>query len=315
MENNSRMYFKTYENSAASSILIILGLFLINFLFLGGVIQIGVLMASGATFQDLLQTGGDFSKVPNAWMSMIIGQGLGSFVGFVGTAWLYWRVIEKKQWSDLNFQSLPTIRVFFMVILIEVCFMGFNGWLQELNQNFVFPESMKGLEAVLKSMEDKLSETTKFFTNFTSFGQFLLAFLVIAVIAGVGEELVFRGLLMRKLWLGTKNIHVAIWVSGFIFAVIHFQFYGILPRMMLGVLFGYLYYWTGNLWVPIAAHIFNNGVAIIIMYLYNLKIVKTDIESIDHIPMPIVFFSLIATAGLLFLFKNYVQKQSVESPS
>ncbi|WP_259016828.1 CPBP family intramembrane glutamic endopeptidase [Emticicia fluvialis] len=313
MENNSRMYIKTNENPAASSVLIILGLFLVNFLVLGGLIQLVTVLAAGVSLEVMMKGGEDLRKIPNAWLGMIIGQGLGSFAGFVGTAWLYWRVIEKKQWSDLNFQSLPPIRIFFMVLLIEVSFMGFNGWLQELNQNFVFPESMKGLETALKSMEDKLAETTRFFTSFTSLWQFLLAFVVIAVIAGVGEELVFRGLLMRKLFMGTKNIHVAIWLSGFIFAVIHFQFYGILPRMMLGVLFGYLYYWTGNIWVPIAAHIFNNGLAIIIMYLYNLKIVKTDLENLDHMPTPIVIFSLIATAGLLFLFKNYLDKQSAES--
>ncbi|RYU92794.1 CPBP family glutamic-type intramembrane protease [Emticicia agri] len=315
MKNNSLMYFKTPENRAAESLLILLGLFCVGFFALGGVVQIVVMMAFGASFQDIVQSGGDYSKLPNAWVSMILGQGLGSFVGFVGTAWLYWRMIEKKQWSDLNFRPLPKIRIFLMVILIEGVFMGFNGWLQELNQNFVFPESMKGLEAVLKSMEDQLAKATKFFTTFTSFWQFLLAFIVIAVIAGIGEELVFRGLLMRKLLLGTKNIHVAIWLAGFIFAVIHLQFYGILPRMMLGVLFGYLYYWTGNIWVPIAAHIFNNGLAIVIMYLYNLGIVKTDLESIDHVPMPIVLFSLVATIGLLFLFRNYMESQSAESKS
>ncbi|PLK45237.1 CPBP family intramembrane glutamic endopeptidase [Emticicia sp. TH156] len=307
------MYIKTNENPAASSVLIILGLFLVNFLVLGSLIQLVTVIAAGVSLDDMMKGGEVLRKIPNAWLGMIMGQGLGSFAGFVGTAWLYWRVIEKKQWSDLNFQSLPPIRVFFMVLLIEVSFMGFNGWLQELNQNFFFPESMKGLETLLKNMEDKLAETTRFFTSFTSLWQFLLAFVVIAVIAGVGEELVFRGLLMRKLFMGTKNIHVAIWLSGFIFAVIHFQFYGILPRMMLGVLFGYLYYWTGNIWVPIAAHIFNNGLAIIIMYLYNLKIVKTDLENLDHMPTPIVIFSLVATAGLLFLFKNYLDKQSVES--
>lgn len=309
------MYFKTKENPSAPSVLIILGLFLINFLFLGGLIQVVIMMASGVSLTDMLESGGDFSKMPNAWLAMIVSQGLGSLVGFVGTAWFYWRIVEKKQWSELNFKPIPKPRVFLMIILIQVTFMGFNGWLQELNENFVFPESMKGLETVLKGMEDQLAKATKFFTTFTSFWQFILAFIVIAIIAGVGEELVFRGLLMRKLFLGIKNIHVAIWLAGFIFAVIHFQFYGILPRMMLGVLFGYLYYWTGNIWVPIIAHIFNNGLAIVIMYLYNLKIVKTDLESIDHVPMPIVLFSLVATIGLMFLFKNYIQSQSVESQS
>ncbi|GGD41218.1 CAAX protease family protein [Emticicia aquatilis] len=301
------------ENPAASSLLIIIGLFLIGFLFLGSVIQILVMMAAGASLTDFMNSDGDFSKLPNAWLGMILGQGLGSFMGFVGTAWLYWKNIEKKSWKDLDFNKVPALPVFGMIVLIQMAFMGFNGWLQEINQGIAFPESMKGLEALLKGMEDKLAETTKFFTDFTSFWQFLLAFLVIAVIAGVGEELIFRGLIMRKLLLGTGNPHIAIWVSAFIFAVIHFQFYGILPRMMLGVLFGYFYLWTGNIRVPIFAHIFNNGLAVTIMYLHNIGIVKTDLESMDDVPMPIVGFSLIATIGLMFLLKNYMLQQKQEN--
>jgi hypothetical protein len=297
------------ENPAASSLLVIIGLFLIGFLFLGSVIQILVMMAAGASVTDFMNSNGDFSKLPNAWLGMIFGQGLGSFMGFIGTAWFYWRIIEKKSWKDLDFEKVPTLAVFGMVVLIEIAFMGFNGWLQELNQSVSFPESLKNVEVLLKGMEDKLAETTKFFTEFTSFWQFLLAFFVIAVIAGIGEELIFRGLIMRKILLGTGNPHVAIWVSAFIFAAIHFQFYGILPRMMLGVLFGYFYLWTGNIRVPIFAHIFNNGFAITIMYLHNIGIVKADLESMDDVPLSIVGFSLIATIGLMFLLKNYTKNQ------
>jgi membrane protease YdiL (CAAX protease family) len=297
------------ENPAASSLLVIIGLFLIGFLFLGSVTQILVMMAAGASLTDFKNSDGDLSKLPNAWLGMIFGQGLGSFMGFIGTAWVYWRIIEKKSWKDLDFEKVPTLAVFGMVVLIEISFMGFNGWLQELNQAVSFPESLKGLEVLLKGMEDKLAETTKFFTDFTSFWQFLLAFFVIAVVAGIGEELIFRGLIMRKLLLGTGNPHIAIWVSAFIFAAIHFQFYGILPRMMLGVLFGYFYLWTGNIRVPIFAHIFNNGFAITIMYLHNIGIVKTDLESMDDVPLSIVGFSLIATIGLMFLLKNYTKIQ------
>lgn len=300
------------ENPAASSLLIIIGLFLIGFLFIGSIVQVVTIMAVGASMSDILGSDGDFSKLPNAWLGMILGQGFGSFFGFIGTVWLYWKIIEKKSWQDLNFEKTPTLAVFGMVVLIEIAFMGFNGWLQEINQGVSFPESLKGLETLLKSMEDKLAETTKFFTDFTSFWQFLLAFFVIAVIAGIGEELIFRGLIMRKLLLGTGNPHIAIWVSAFIFAAIHFQFYGILPRMMLGVLFGYFYLWTGNIRVPIFAHIFNNGLAVTIMYLHNIGIVKTDLESMDDVPTSIVGFSLIATIGLMFLLKNYTLQKKEE---
>ncbi|CAH0994453.1 hypothetical protein EMA8858_00563 [Emticicia aquatica] len=297
--------FDSRENPALSSVLIIIGLFLINFLFLGSIIQLIAMVSVGASLENIMESGGNFNKLPNAWLGMILGQGFGSLVGFIGTAWLYWRIIEKKSWEAFNFSKLPHIQVFGMVILIEITFMGFNGFLQEINQGIVFPEVLKGLEEVLKGMEDKLAETTKFFTDFTSFWQFLVAFIVIAVIAGIGEELVFRGLIMRKILLGTNNPHIAIWVSALIFAAIHFQFYGILPRMMLGVLFGYFYFWTGNIWVPIFAHIFNNGLAVTIMYLHNIGIVKTDLESMDNVPLTIIGFSLLATIGLLFLLRNY----------
>ncbi len=295
------------ENPAASSLLIIIGLFLIGYLAVGGIIQVLVMVAFGASLKDMMNSGGDMSQLPNAWISMILGQGIGHLAGFTGTAWLYWKAIEKKEWKDFNFNALPKLQVFGMVLLIQFAMMGFNGWLQELNQNIAFPESLKGLESLLKGMEESLEKTTKFFTNFTSFWQFLLAFLVIAVIAGIGEELIFRGLILRKLFLGTKNIHVAVWISAFIFAAIHFQFYGILPRMMLGVVFGYLYYWTGNIFVPIFAHIFNNGLIVTVMYLHNIGIIKADLEKMDDVPLPIVGFSLLATIGLMFLFRNYVK--------
>lgn len=297
------------ENPAASSLLLIIGLFLMGFLLLGSVVQLAVMWVAGISMTEMAANMGDMSKIPNAWISMILGQGLGSFVGFIGTAWLYWRVIEKQPWAALNFTKIPTAAVFGMVVLIEISFMGFNGWLQEINQNITFPESLKGFEALLKGMEESLAKTTEFFTNFKAIWQFLLAFLVIAVIAGVGEELIFRGLIMRKILLGTNNPHVAIWVSAFIFAAIHFQFYGILPRMMLGVLFGYFYLWTGNILVPIFAHIFNNGLAITVMYLHNIGIIKTDLEKMDDVPPSIIGFSLLATIGLMFLLKNYTNNQ------
>ena len=66
-----------------------------------------------------------------------------------------------------------------------------------------------------------------------------LGLLVIALLPAIGEELVFRGILQRELWRGTLNIHVAIWVSAAIFSAIHMQFYGFVPRLLLGALFGY----------------------------------------------------------------------------
>jgi membrane protease YdiL (CAAX protease family) len=88
----------------------------------------------------------------------------------------------------------------------------------------------------------------------------------------------FRGLLQRLLkeWLG--NIHFAIFMAAFLFSAMHMQFYGFFPRMLLGIMFGYLFYWSGSLWVPICAHFINNGSAVIFSYLGQRGLLSGNYE-------------------------------------
>jgi membrane protease YdiL (CAAX protease family) len=137
----------------------------------------------------------------------------------------------------------------------------------------------------------------------------LLAVVVIAVLPAIGEELVFRGIIQRELFRGTNNIHVAIWISAAIFSAIHIQFYGFVPRMLLGALFGYLYYWSGNLWMPIIAHFINNGFTVVAMYLYQQGSVKMDIENAEAAPWSSVLFSAVITTALLYFFKKFYEKR------
>jgi len=90
--------------------------------------------------------------------------------------------------------------------------------------------------------------------------------LVIAVIPAIGEELLFRGYLQQKLGNWLKNPHTSILITAFLFSAIHFHFQGMIPRFVLGVLLGYLFYWSKSLWVPILAHFVNNAQAVIFSY-------------------------------------------------
>ena len=234
----------------------------------------------------------------------MLGQGFASIVTFILAGVFYWRVVEKKELSELNFKALPNPIIIGLAILAQLCFMPLNGWLQEINMAMEFPESMSGLESFFKSMEDSLAGVTEFLTTFDSFGRLLAGLIVIAVVAGVGEELIFRGLIQRKLYKGLNNPHAAIWVAAIIFSAIHMQFYGFLPRLMLGALFGYFYFWTGNIWVPIIAHVFNNGFAVVMFYLSHKGVLGQDIEELEDFSMPAVAVSALLTLGLLFLFRK-----------
>ena len=103
-------------------------------------------------------------------------------------------------------------------------------------------------------------------------------------------------------WSG--SVHVGIWLAAALFSAIHLQFYGFVPRMLLGALFGYLYIWTGNLWVPMLAHFFNNGFAVVMMALNKQKITTIDLEANDIVPLPVALFALVISAVLAFQLKR-----------
>jgi membrane protease YdiL (CAAX protease family) len=132
---------------------------------------------------------------------------------------------------------------------------------------------------------------------------FILNLILIAFLPGIGEELVFRGILQKHIGGIFKNPIAAIWISAFIFSAIHFQFEGFFPRIVLGATLGYLYYWTGNLWVPMIAHAFNNGFQIALIYFTGMDVSEFDEKSSNQlqwwmIPISVVLMFLIYQAIL-----------------
>jgi membrane protease YdiL (CAAX protease family) len=242
------------------------------------------------------------------WWTMMVAQGISSVISFIVPGLLFWYAVEKKTFADLSFRKLPPYYIFGLVVVIQLLFSPFSGFLQSINEKVTLPSALKGLEEIMKSLEESAKVLTGFLTKFDTHLEFFSALLVIAVTAGIGEELIFRGLIQRKLLLITNNPHAAIWIAAAIFSAIHFQFYGFLPRLVLGALMGYLYYYSGNIWIPIFAHIFNNGLAVILMHLVNQKKISPEIEKLDTVPMPYVIISSVLCAGLLYIFKKKTEQ-------
>jgi uncharacterized protein len=136
---------------------------------------------------------------------------------------------------------------------------------------------------------------------------FLMGILVIGVLAGIGEEFLFRGVLQPKLHLFTGNAHVAIWLSAFIFSAIHFQFYGFFPRMMLGAVFGYLYLYSGSLVYPIIGHILNNTFTVVLVYLNKLGKIEFNIDETDQVSIPLALIGLLILVVGFRVFKDKTQ--------
>lgn len=203
--------------------------------------------------------------------------------------------------NNNNIITIPLL----LTIFIVIAFMTVNSIFIEWNAKMELPEFLRGFEAWAKRLEEQAEVLTQMMTRFDNKVDLGLALIVIAVVPAVGEELLFRGLIQNQLGGITKNAHVAIWLAAIIFSAFHFQFYGFVPRMLLGALFGYLYYWSGNLLVPIFAHLMNNGLTLILLYMYQHGAIEFDIESETSVPFTNIIFSLVLVVALIFYFKRY----------
>lgn len=285
-----------HERSLLSKLLLLLGLCLLGtfaFMLVG---MIAGTATSKLSLTDLME-GINNPQGQGMWYFMVIITGFSHLGGFwlAGLAYLNW--VEKANFESLN--KVPIKPILLLVAFAMIfCFLPVSEFFVNLNQKMQLPS---GLQNWMQEMEDNATNLTKFLMDFTGFGQLVIVFIVIAIFAGVGEELVFRGILQNLIQKSTANHHVAIWVSAIIFSAIHMQFFGFLPRMLLGALFGYLYVWSGNIWVPIVAHIANNGIVVLAMYLHNIGVIETDVSTAET-PLSLTAIAAVLCAGFIFYF-------------
>ncbi len=166
-----------------------------------------------------------------------------------------------------------------LVVLIMIVAIPLINLLGDLNHRMVLPKSLAAIENWMKTSEETAAQFTEKMLNVHTLLGLSFNVLIIAVVPALGEELFFRGALQGVLkdW---KGIRPAIWLSAILFSAIHFQFYGFVPRMLMGAFFGYLLFWSENLWLPITAHFTNNVIAIIFYYLKLNGFRVPDIDAV-----------------------------------
>ena len=163
----------------------------------------------------------------------------------------------------------------------------------EWNKMIPMPDTMKALA-------DQANETIKAIMNMPTANELIVNLLLIAVIPAFGEELLFRGVIQRQL-MRRWSPWLAIVVTGALFSLFHFQMDGFVPRWMLGIVLGWLYWQTGNFWVVVAAHFFNNGIQVVAQYFYAKQLTNIDLEQDVHIP----FYAALISAALVLLAVRY----------
>lgn len=195
---------------------------------------------------------------------------------------------------------------FFLILAIIIFFMGMPlmAYLVDWNKAMKLPSSLKPLQDWMENSENLAKVLTETIIYYKDNASFVLTLLVVALIPGIGEELVFRGIVQNELKDILKSPIYAIWITGFLFSFIHFQFFGFFPRMFLGVLFGYLYYWSGNIYVSMFVHFMNNALTLILANMYKQKNISFNPDSSESIPLYSVIISIIAFSFFIYLYQR-----------
>jgi membrane protease YdiL (CAAX protease family) len=308
MQNSNQDLVVSRAPTVGGSLLVLTGFVLVG-MAVGNILAVVTLALFFASDQQpvttlLNQLITNPSKVQNGWYALMLLQGIVHFFSYLLPSVLFWVYIDRKPIRDVNTTQRPPVIVWLLAFLLVLVFIPLNSKFIEWNAAMKLPDALSGLEIWMREKEDQLSVMTAFLTNYKSFGQLLIALFVVTLLPAVGEEALFRGVLQTKLLRLTGNGHLAIWVSAAIFSAIHFQFYGFIPRMLLGALFGYLFYWTGNFWVAVLAHFVNNGFVLVMMYLHNLGLVDINIEETKSMPLLLISVSLVISIGILRFIKQ-----------
>ena len=177
-----------------------------------------------------------------------------------------------------------------------------NYW----NQNMVLPENIENIFA-FKAQEDANTALQFLFAKSNTITDLMFNLLIMAVLPALGEELFFRAgiqnILQQKI-----NPHTAIWITGLIFSIIHFQFYGLFTRWFLGVGLGYVFYYGQNISYSILLHFLNNTFAVISLYLFDKNMINIDPKSNEPLPILIVILGCIITIPILYYLENNYPK-------
>ena len=182
------------------------------------------------------------------------------------------------QWLHLN--KKPSWQEALAAVVVMLLAIPGINLLSAWNQQMVLPEWMSGIEQWMRMQEDAAAQLTEQFLQVDTVGGLLVNIGLMALLPAVGEELTFRGVVQGMF---TRNRHVAIWATAAIFSFVHMQFYGFLPRMLLGAMFGYMLWWTGSLWVPMLMHFVNNCAAVVVAYLAYNHLEEGRAEMLDTI--------------------------------
>lgn len=302
----------THHSSNTSTFIQFLGVFLR----LAGIYIIGFAILSlifkfliGIDIQDIdgiLNSDIDKDKKQNI---LLLLQTIAPLIQFIILPVLYVIFLKPSILEVFKVNTYKPGLFLMMGIFLYFTFLPVLQYLIQWNQSWNLPEAWSEIEKQMFDMEQRAKALTTLLIQYDSKTEFLIVLCVVAVIPAIGEELFFRGLMQGELSQVLRNPHLAIWITSFAFSFMHFQFFGFVPRLLLGLVFGYLFFWSGNILIPMTLHFLNNGATLVFMNVYKDKFEEMEKQSTESIPVIGVLFSLALTGVLIYYCHRFYRER------
>lgn len=214
-------------------------------------------------------------------------------------------------YNDRPFKYLKInkpINIKFTVIAIALTFVAqpIISFTAYYNEKIKLPESMAGIENWIRATEKSSEVMLERLMAGGTISSLLISLFIIALMAAITEEFFFRGVMQQIFNKITNNYHWAIWITAFIFSAVHMQFLGFVPRFLLGALLGYLFVWSGNLWVPIIVHFLNNAMGVFLHWMYYGT---AEYDKIENIGVKDSWWTTLLSVILTFVITAFLSKE------
>ncbi len=228
-----------------------------------------------------------------------IGATLQDVFAFIVPAIATAMIVTRRPAELLCLTKLPVLKVLLLIVAMLFVSIPIQENIIYWNYHVELPDSLQGFSQMARNLEDANFHTMCTLMGNPSVGALIVNLLIIGLAAGFSEELLFRGCFQRLLTTGGVNRHLAIWIVAIFFSAMHFQFYGFVPRMLLGAYFGYLLIWTNSLWAPILAHVLNNMMFVIVAW-HQVRTGHALTNEPTLYPVVYAIGSVILVAAVLF---------------
>lgn len=266
-------------NTPYSKFLISVGIILVSAVLFTLLSMLAASVIYGVSMDELQLMMQQFTD-PNALPIMKMVQVFSAIGTFVLPPFVLAYLFSERPSTFLSLDRSPGFSSYLLVAAIIIVATPLINYLGEINSHLHLPQSLKGVEEWMRGAEEKASDLTKAFLKMDNLPDLFLNLFMIALLPAMGEELLFRGVIQRLFGQWMKNIHAAIWITAILFSAMHVQFYGFLPRMVLGAMLGYMLAWSGSLWLPVTAHFINNAAAVLFTYLFQHGLMATDPDKV-----------------------------------